>query len=69
MPFVLYFYTGAPTLLQVRVPTENAIPIGPIAETEAARWCAINTLLIPYGGLLAANLHIIIGPARHQIAC
>ncbi|WP_279356183.1 zinc-binding alcohol dehydrogenase family protein [Methylobacterium indicum] len=41
---------------QVRVPTENAIPIGPIAETEAARWCAINTLLIPYGGLLAANL-------------
>ncbi len=38
---------------QVRVPTENAAPIGPIDPAEAGRWCAIGTLLIAYGGLLA----------------
>ncbi len=38
------------------VPTENAIPIGSIDPAEAGRWCALNTLLVPYGGLLAANL-------------
>jgi len=38
---------------QVRVPTENAAPIGTIDEAEAGRWCAVNTLLIAYGGLLA----------------
>ncbi|AWN48228.1 alcohol dehydrogenase [Methylobacterium terrae] len=41
---------------QVRVPTENAVRIGPIAAAEAGRWCAITTLLVPYGGLLAADL-------------
>lgn len=38
------------------VPTENAIRIGAIDPADAARWCALNTLLVPYGGLLAANL-------------
>ena len=38
------------------VPTENAVPIGPIDPAEAARWCALGTLLVPYGGLLAADL-------------
>ncbi|TGD99270.1 alcohol dehydrogenase catalytic domain-containing protein [Methylobacterium nonmethylotrophicum] len=41
---------------QVRVPTENAIRIGALTPEEAAPWCAINTLLVPFGGLLAANL-------------
>lgn len=41
---------------QMRIPTENAIPLGSIDEIDAARWCAVNTLLVPYGGLLAANL-------------
>jgi alcohol dehydrogenase len=40
---------------QVRVPTENAIRIGEIDPRDAARWCALNTMLVPYGGLLAAN--------------
>ena len=40
---------------QIRVPTENAIRIGDIDAGDAAAWCAINTLLVPYGGLLAAN--------------
>jgi alcohol dehydrogenase len=41
---------------QMLVPTENAIRIGAIDPADAARWCALNTLLVPYGGLLAANL-------------
>ncbi len=41
---------------QVRVPTENAVRLGAIAAAEAGHWCALNTLLVPYGGLLAANL-------------
>ena len=40
---------------QMRLPTENAIRIGALAEADAARWCALNTLLVPYGGLQAAN--------------
>ena len=38
------------------VPTENAYPIGAIDPGEAGRWCALSTLLVPYGGLLAADL-------------
>ena len=41
---------------QIRVPTENAVPIGEIDPLEASQWCAINTLLIAYGGLLKMNL-------------
>lgn len=54
-----YFRDGA-FAEQVRVPTENAAPIGVIDPTEAGRWCAVNTLLIAYGGLLAMDS----GPAR-----
>jgi alcohol dehydrogenase len=38
------------------VPTENTIRIGAIDPAEAGRWCATNVLMVPYGGLLAANL-------------
>ena len=41
----------------MRLPTENAIPIGAIDARDAARWCALGTLLVPYGGFLAAGLH------------
>jgi NADPH:quinone reductase-like Zn-dependent oxidoreductase len=41
---------------QMMVPTENAKPIGPIDENDAAKWCALGTLLVPYGGFLAARL-------------
>ncbi|HYS66855.1 MAG TPA: medium chain dehydrogenase/reductase family protein [Paraburkholderia sp.] len=50
-----YFHDG-PFAEQVRVPTENAIRIGEIEPDDAARWCALNVMLVPYGGLLAANL-------------
>ncbi|WP_315738245.1 MULTISPECIES: zinc-binding alcohol dehydrogenase family protein [unclassified Bradyrhizobium] len=41
---------------RMRVPTENAKPIGAIDTDDAARWCALGTLLVPYGGFLAAIL-------------
>ena len=40
---------------QVRVPTENAAPIGAIDPAKAGPWCAMGTLLIAYGGLLAMD--------------
>lgn len=38
------------------VPTENVKRLGAITAAEATQWCALGTLLVPYGGLLAANL-------------
>ncbi|WP_368518634.1 zinc-binding dehydrogenase [Rhizobium sp.] len=49
-----YFRDG-PFAERIRIPTENAIPIGELDPAEAGRWCAINTLLIAYGGLLAMD--------------
>jgi alcohol dehydrogenase len=50
-----HFHHG-PFAEQMRVPTENAVPIGPIDAADAARWCALTVLLVPYGGLLAIEL-------------
>ena len=50
-----HFHDG-PFAERLRVPTENAVRIGDIPRADAARWCALNTLLVPYGGLLASNL-------------
>jgi alcohol dehydrogenase len=41
---------------QMMIPTENAIPLGPIDEADAGRWCALDLLLVPYGGLTAVGL-------------
>ena len=38
------------------VPTENAVPLGPIDPADAGLWSVLNLLLVPYGGLLAAKL-------------
>jgi NADPH:quinone reductase-like Zn-dependent oxidoreductase len=38
------------------VPTENAIRLGDIDRSQAPAWCALGTLLVPYGGYLAAGL-------------
>lgn len=40
----------------MRVPTENVKRLGDITSEEATRWCALGTLLVPYGGFLAAGL-------------
>ena len=50
-----HFHHG-PFAERMLVPTENAVRIGPLDPADAARWCAMGTLLVPYGGLLAANL-------------
>jgi alcohol dehydrogenase len=50
-----HFHHG-PFAEQIRVPTENAIRLGALEQASAARWCALNMLLVPYGGFLAANL-------------
>ena len=50
-----YFRHGA-FAERIRVPTENAIAIGALDPAQAARWCVLNTLAVPYGGLLAAGL-------------
>lgn len=41
---------------QMRTPTENAVPLGPIDPEDAPLWCGLGALLVPYGGLLAMNL-------------
>jgi alcohol dehydrogenase len=40
---------------QVRVPTENVTPLGPLDQETALQWCALGTLLVPFGGLLTAE--------------
>jgi alcohol dehydrogenase len=50
-----YFHHGS-FAEQMRVPTENVKRLGRITEAEAAQWCALGTLLVPYGGFLAARL-------------
>ncbi|MCW5737499.1 MAG: alcohol dehydrogenase catalytic domain-containing protein [Enhydrobacter sp.] len=50
------FYHDGSFAEQVRVPTENAIPIGEIEPADAGRWCGLGKLLVPYGGLLAGRL-------------
>jgi len=41
---------------QQLLPLENAVQLGAIDPADAGRWCALGTCLVPYGGLLAANL-------------
>lgn len=41
---------------RVRVPTENAIPIGPIEAEEARAWATIGNYLVPFGGFDAVGL-------------
>jgi alcohol dehydrogenase len=50
-----YFHDGS-WAERVRVPTENAIPIGPINEAQAAAWSTLGSYLVPYGGFVAAGL-------------
>ncbi len=49
-------FRNGPFAERMLIPMENAIRLGEIDRAEAGRWCALGTFLIPYGGLLAANL-------------
>ncbi|MGW1865915.1 alcohol dehydrogenase catalytic domain-containing protein [Streptomyces mauvecolor] len=48
-------FRHGPFAEQMLIPTENAVPIGPIDAADAGRWCGLGPLLVPYGGLLAAE--------------
>jgi alcohol dehydrogenase len=50
-----YFGNGS-WAQQMRVPTENAVPLGTVDEADALAWLGLGSLLVPYGGLLAADL-------------
>ncbi len=50
-----YFHDGS-FAEQIRVPTENVKRLGEINTAEAAQWCALGNMLVPYGGFLAARL-------------
>ncbi|MFR0357455.1 alcohol dehydrogenase catalytic domain-containing protein [Streptomyces sediminimaris] len=41
----------------MRVPTENVYPLPAEAAKDPARWSALGVYVIPYGGLLAGELH------------
>ncbi|MCS3730251.1 quinone oxidoreductase family protein [Bradyrhizobium betae] len=41
---------------QIMVPTENVKRLGEITSAEATQWCGIGTMLVAYGGFLAARL-------------
>lgn len=41
---------------RVRVPTENAAPIGPIDPADAPAWATLGNYLVPYGGFDAVRL-------------
>ena len=55
LPLHRYFHNGT-FAEQVLLPTENVTPIGEIEAADAGRWCALSSLLVPYGGLLAGDL-------------
>jgi alcohol dehydrogenase len=50
-----YFHDGS-WAERVRVPTENAIPIGTIEPEDAAQWSGMGAYLVSYGGFVEANL-------------
>jgi alcohol dehydrogenase len=51
-----FHYRDGPFAERVLLPMENAVRVGALDDGDAARWCSLNTLLVPYGGLLAAEL-------------
>jgi alcohol dehydrogenase len=55
MPLHRFYHHGS-FAEQMLLPTENVTPIGDIEAADAGRWCALSQLLVPYGGLLAADL-------------
>ncbi len=50
-----HFHDG-PFAERMVVPTENVVPLGDIDAADAPRWSAVGVPLVPFGGLLAADL-------------
>ena len=49
-------FRHGPFAQQMLMPLENAVQLGAIDAADAGRWCGLGSLLVPYGGLLAAGL-------------
>ena len=49
-------FRNGPFAQQMLMPLENAVQLGKLDEADAGHWCALGSFLVPYGGLLAANL-------------
>ena len=50
-----YFHHGS-FAERMRVPTENVTRLGQLSDAEATQWTVLGTMLVPYGGFLAAKL-------------
>lgn len=49
-------FRHGPFAEQLLLPLENAVPLGPIPSEQAGQWCGLGLCLVPYGGLLAADV-------------
>lgn len=49
-------FRNGPFAEQMLMPLENAVRLGEIEREQAGCWCALGSFLVPYGGLLAADL-------------
>jgi len=49
-------FRDGPFAERMLLPMESAFHLGTLDPAEAALWCALGILLVPYGGLLAAGL-------------
>lgn len=49
-------FRHGPFAEQMLLPLENAVRLGELDPEDAGRWCTLGLFLVPYGGLLAANL-------------
>lgn len=50
-----YYHNGS-FAEKMMMPTENAVKMPSIDHSDGAKWCAVNTMLVPYGGFLSAKL-------------
>jgi alcohol dehydrogenase len=55
LPLQRHFKDGA-FAERMLVPTENVTVLGDVDPGDVGRWCAMGALLVPFGGLLAADL-------------
>jgi alcohol dehydrogenase len=55
LPLQRHFKDGA-FAERMLAPTENVTVLGDVDPGDAGRWCALGTLLVPFGGFLAADL-------------
>ena len=62
LPLQRYFHDGA-SAEQMRLPTENATPIGAIDEKDAGRWCAMG---LPQRAISSSRLTIRRCAAMHR---